>query len=109
MGVRRTGDWDQGPRQLTTGMGPRLATALRQATIRNALFSRARDPAGDSLPGPGGQAFVKLAEHHRAQKVPSKALIDTGFLVNAITQKIMADKGRSSALLRGTVSKDGKT
>lgn len=38
MGVRRTGDWDKARAKLTTGMGPRLATALRQATIRNALF-----------------------------------------------------------------------
>jgi hypothetical protein len=34
-------------------------------------------------------------------------LIDTGFLINAITQKIMADKA-FVGLLRGTVNKDGE-
>jgi phage gpG-like protein len=87
MGVRRTGDWDKARAKLTTGMGPRLATALRQAT--------------------GGQAFVKLAESTIERKGSSKALIDTGFLVNAITQKIMADKA-FVGLLRGTVNKDGE-
>lgn len=56
---------------------------------------------------PGGQAFVKLAESTIERKGSSKALIDTGFLVNAITQKIMADKA-FVGLLRGTVNKDGE-
>ncbi|MDM7927029.1 MAG: hypothetical protein QUS35_13565, partial [bacterium] len=35
-----------------------------------------------------------------------KALIDTGFLVNSITQRILADRA-FVGLLRGTVNKDG--
>jgi len=95
MGVRRTGDWDKARAKLTTGMGPRLATALRQTTIRNALFLVREIQRGIRSQAPGGQAFV------------NKALIDTGFLVNAITQKIMADKA-FVGLLRGTVNKDGE-
>ena len=39
-----------------------------------------------------GQAFAKLADSTIERKGSSKALIDTGFLINSITQKIMADK-----------------
>ena len=102
MGVRRTGDWDKARAKLTTGMGPRLATALRQATIRNALFL-----VREIQRGIRSQALVKLAESTTLRKGSSKALIDTGFLVNAITQKIMADKA-FVGLLRGTVNKDGE-
>ena len=107
MGVRRTGDWDKARAKLTTGMGSRLATALRQATIRNALFLVREIQRGIRSQAPGGQAFVKLAESTIERKGSSKALIDTGFLVNAITQKIMADKA-FVGLLRGTVNKDGE-
>ena len=81
MGVRRTGDWDKARAKLTTGMGPRLATALRQATIRNALFLVREIQRGIRSQAPGGQAFVKLAESTIERKGSSKALIDTGFLV----------------------------
>jgi len=107
MGVRRTGDWDKARAKLTAGMGPRLATALRQATIRNALFLVREIQRGIRSQAPGGQAFVKLAESTIERKGSSKALIDTGFLINAITQKIMADKA-FVGLLRGTVNKDGE-
>lgn len=107
MGVRQTGDWDKARAKLTTGMGPRLATALRQATIHNALFLVREIQRGIRSQAPGGQAFVKLAESTIERKGSSKALIDTGFLVNAITQKIMADKA-FVGLLRGTVNKDGE-
>jgi phage gpG-like protein len=107
MGVKRTGDWDKARARLNAGMGPRLATALRQATIRNALFLVREIQRGIRSQSPGGQPFVKLAESTIARKGSSKALIDTGFLINAITQKIMADKA-FVGLLRGTVNKDGE-
>jgi phage gpG-like protein len=107
MGVRRTGDWDKARTKLNAGMGPRLANALRQATIRNALFLVREIQRGIRSQSPGGQAFVKLAKSTIARKGSSKALIDTGFLLNAITQKIMTDKA-FVGLLRGTVNKDGE-
>jgi phage gpG-like protein len=88
-------------------MGPRLAKALRQATIRNSLFLVREIQRGIRSQSPGSQAFAELAESTIARKGSSKALIDTGFLVNAITQKIMADKA-FVGLLRGTVNKDGE-
>ncbi|WP_242637537.1 hypothetical protein [Desulfobacter hydrogenophilus] len=50
---------------------------------------------------------MKLAESTIERKGLSKALIDTGFLVNAIIQKIMANKA-VVGLLRGVVNKDGE-
>ena len=50
---------------------------------------------------------MKLAENTIECKGLSKALIDTGFLVNAMIQKIMANKA-VVGLLRGIVNKDGE-
>ena len=94
MGVKRTGDWNKAKAKLNGTLGPRIAMALQQANIRNQA--------------PGGQAFAKLADSTIARKGSSKALIDTGFLINSITQKIMADKA-FVGLLRGTVNKDGES
>jgi phage gpG-like protein len=107
MGVKRTGNWDKVRAKFNAGMGPRLANTLRQAAIRNALFLVREIQRGIRSQAPNGQAFAKLAESTIARKGSSKALIDTGFLINAITQKIMADKA-FVGLLRGTVNKDGE-
>ncbi len=107
MGVRRTGDWDKARARLNAGMRPRIANALRQATIRNALFLVREIQRGIRSQAPGGRPFAKLAESTIARKGSSKALIDTGFLLNAITQRIMADKA-FVGLLRGTVNQDGE-
>jgi hypothetical protein len=107
MGVKRTGDWDKARARLNAGLGPRLANALRQATIRNALFLVREIQRGIRSQSPGGQAFVKLAESTIERKGSSKALIDTGFLINAITHRIMADKA-FVGLIRGTANKEGE-
>ena len=107
MPVRRTGDWDKARARINASLGPQLAAALRQATIRNALLLVREIQRGIRSQAPGGQPFVKLAQSTIDRKGSSKALIDTGFLVNAITQKIMADKA-FVGLLRGTVNKDGE-
>jgi phage gpG-like protein len=107
MGVKRIGDWDKARARLNSSLGPRLAKALHQATIGNALFLVREIQRGIRSQSPGGQPFAKLAESTIARKGSSKALIDTGFLINAITQKIMADKA-FVGLLRGTVNKDGE-
>jgi phage gpG-like protein len=82
--------------------------ALQQATIRNALFLVREIQRGIRNQAPGGQPFAKLADSTIERKGSSKALIDTGFLINSITQKIMADKA-FVGLLRGTVNKDGES
>jgi len=107
MTVRRTGEWDKARAKLNASLGPRLAVALRQATIRNALLLVREIQRGIRSQAPGGVPFVQLAESTIDRKGSSKALIDSGFLVNSITQKIMADKA-FVGLLRGTVNKDGE-
>jgi phage gpG-like protein len=106
MGVKRFGDWDKARAKLAGNPGARLALALRQATVKNAILLVREIKRGIRSQAPGGKPFVKLAESTIRRKGSSKALIDTGFLVNAITQKIMADRA-FVGLLRGTVNKDG--
>jgi phage gpG-like protein len=106
MGVKRFGDWDKARAKLAGNPGARLALALRQATVKNAILLVREIKRGIRSQAPGGKPFVKLAESTIRRKGSSKALIDTGFLINAITQKIMADRA-FVGLLRGTVNKDG--
>lgn len=84
-----------------------MAAALQAATVKNALLLVREIQRGIKRQAPGGVPFAKLAESTIDRKGSSKALIDTGFLVNAITQKIMADKA-FVGLLRGTVNPQGK-
>ncbi len=106
MGVKRFGDWDKARAKLAGNPGARLALALRQATVKNAILLVREIKRGIRSQAPGGKPFVKLAESTIRRKISSKALIDTGFLVNAITKKIMADRA-FVGLLRGTVNKHG--
>ena len=106
MGVKRFGDWDKARAKLAGNPGARMALALRQATVKNAILLVREIKRGIRSQAPGGKPFVKLAESTIRRKGSSKALIDTGFLINAITQKIMADRA-FVGLLRGTVNKDG--
>jgi phage gpG-like protein len=88
-------------------MGTRLTKALHQATTLNALFLVSEIQRGIRSQAQGGQAFVKLTAGSNARKSSDKALIDTGFLINAISQKIMADRA-FVGLQRGTVNKEGE-
>jgi phage gpG-like protein len=107
MPVKRTGDWAKARAALGNSLGPRMAAALRAATVKNALLLVREIQRGIKSQAPGGVPFAKLAESTIDRKGSSKALIDTGFLVNAITQKIMADKA-FVGLLRGTVNPKGE-
>ena len=107
MGVRRTGDWGKARGKLAGALGVRLALSLKQATLKNALLLVREIKRGIRSQAPGGKSFVKLAESTIRRKGSSKALIDTGFLVNAITQKII-DEGAFVGLLRGAVNKEGE-
>ena len=107
MGVKRFGDWDKAKALLANNPGARLTLAIRQATIKNALLLVREIKRGIVKQAPGSVPFVQLAESTIERKGSSKALIDTGFLLSAITQKIMADQA-FVGLLRGAVNKDGE-
>jgi phage gpG-like protein len=110
MGVERFGDWDKVKAKLNGSLGVKLAMALRQATLRNALLLVREIQKGIKSQAPGGVAFVKLSESTIEQRKghSTKALIDTGFLINSITQKIMGDAA-FVGLLRTSISKDGES
>ncbi len=108
MEISRFGDWEKAKRLLTNGYSQRLALAVRKATIKNALLLVREIKRGIKSQAPGGQQFTPLAEITTKRKGSSKALIDTGFLVSSITQKILSD-GAFVGLLRTSISKDGES
>ncbi|NLN75006.1 MAG: hypothetical protein GX139_01675 [Armatimonadetes bacterium] len=108
MEVSRFGDWDRAKVLLTNGFNQRLALAVRQATTKNALLLVREIQRGIRSQAPGGKQFAPLAEVTIERKGSSKALIDTGFLLNSITQKIMSD-GAFVGLLRTSVYKNGES
>ncbi|MHB9037077.1 MAG: phage virion morphogenesis protein [Armatimonadota bacterium] len=108
MGVERFGDWDKAKRLLGGGLNQRLNLAIRKATIKNALLLVREIKRGIRSQAPGGKQFAPLAQVTIERKGSSKALIDSGFLINSITQKIMSD-GAFVGLLRTSISKDGES
>lgn len=106
MHVEKIGQWDEVKKLLTGNLGAKLAAALRQANIRNALLLVREIKRGIRSQAPGGQQFVKLAQSTIDAKGSSKALIDTGFLMASITQKIMPDHAYVG-LLRTAMNKNG--
>jgi len=106
MAVRRFGQWAKAKQVLGTNLGARLARALRQATVKNAMLLVREIKKGIRSQAPGGQPFVKLAGSTIRRKGSSKALIDTGFLLASITQLILGDRA-FVGLLRGTRNKEG--
>jgi len=106
MAVRRFGQWNKAKQVLGTNLGSRLAQALRQATVKNAMLLVREIKKGIVSQAPGGQPFAKLAESTVRRKGSSKALIDTGFLLASVTQLILGDRA-FVGLLRGTRNKDG--
>lgn len=85
-----------------------MALAIRQATIKNALLLVREIKRGIRDQAPGGKQFAPLAQVTIDRKGSSKALIDTGFLVNSITQKIMSDRA-FIGLLRTSLYKGGES
>ncbi|MHB9023467.1 MAG: phage virion morphogenesis protein [Armatimonadota bacterium] len=106
MGVELFGDWERVRQLLEAQPGARLALALRQATVKAAILLVREIQRGIRSQAPGGQPFVQLAASTIARKHSSKALIDTGFLINAITQRILKDQA-FVGLLKTTVYRDG--
>jgi phage gpG-like protein len=108
MAIRRFGDWEKAKALLTNGFNQRLARAIRQATIKNAVLLVREIKRGIRDQAPGGKEFAPLAQVTIDRKGSSKALIDTGFLINSITQKILSD-GAFVGLLKTSVYKDGES
>ena len=108
MAVKQFGDWDKVKELLTNGFSQRLSLAIRKATIKNTLLLVREIKRGIRDQAPGGKDFTPLAQVTIDRKGSSKALIDTGFLINSITQKIMSDQA-FIGLLRTSVYKNGES
>jgi len=108
MGVERFGDWERVRHLLAEQPGARLALALRQATVKAAILLVREIQRGIRSQAPGGQPFVKLADSTIARKHSSKALIDTGFLIHAITHRILRDRA-FVGLLKTTTYRNGES
>jgi len=106
MAARPFGQWARARQVLGTGLSSKLARALRQATVKNAVLLVREIKKGIKAQAPGGHPFVKLADSTVRRKRSSKALIDTGFLLASITQLVLGDRA-FVGLLRGTRNKDG--
>lgn len=107
MTVERFGDWNKAKAMLAGNPGMRITLAVRKATIKNALLLVREIKRGIRDQAPGSKQFVPLAQVTIEHKGSSKALIDTGFLINSITQKIMDDQA-FIGLLKTSVYKDGE-
>jgi len=108
MGVERFGEWEKAKQLLAQQPGARLALAIRQATLKAAILLVREIQRGIRSQAPGGQPFAKLAESTIKQKGSSKALIDTGFLINSITHRILRDQA-FIGLLKTTTYRDGES
>ena len=100
------GDWKRLDAVLKNCLPARMEKALNRAATKCALLLVREIKKGIKAQAPGGKKLAPLAEATIEKKGSSKALIDTGFLLSAITQKIMGDKA-FVGLLRGTRNKDG--
>ncbi|HPN93700.1 MAG: hypothetical protein BWY28_02205 [bacterium ADurb.Bin236] len=100
------GDWNKLERTLKNCAPVKFQIALNKAATKCALLLVREIKKGIVSQSPGGKKFEPLAAATIERKGSSKALIDTGFLLNAITQKIQGDKA-FVGLLRGTRNKDG--
>lgn len=107
MKVSKFGDWKKLETALRNSLPARIEIALREASTKSAMLLVREIKKGIRDQAPGGQSFVELAPSTIEKKGSSKALIDTGFLLSSITQKIMSDKA-FVGLLRGTRNKDGE-
>jgi len=92
MKVSKSGDWDKARRLLTNGFSQRLALAVRRATLKNAILLVREIQKGIRDQAPGGKQFVPLAQVTIDRKGSSKALIDSTFLLTAITHEMLSDK-----------------
>jgi hypothetical protein len=107
MGASLTGDWKQVRAKLEKNPGARLRMAIRTATLRNSMLLVREIKKGIRDQAPGGKAFAPLAQVTIKRKGSSKALIDTGFLLAKITERILSDGSAFVGLLRGTTNKAG--
>ena len=106
--AKKIGDWNAFRKKLANNPGARLSAALRAATLRNAMLLVREIKKGIRAQAPGGVPFEPLAKVTIDRKGSSKALIDTGFLLSKITERMLPDGSAFVGLLRGTANEKGE-
>lgn len=103
----KAGNWSV-LKKLAENPDKQIRKAVHGATVKAALLLVREIKRGIVSQAPGGVPFAPLAESTIAGKHSSKALIDHGFLLNAITHKIMSD-GAFIGLLKTSLNGEGES
>ena len=106
MEISTFGDWKKLYQALKNFPEAKLNKALERSATKSALLLTREMKLGIRNQAPGGQPFKPLSEITIQKKGSSKALIDTGFLMASITQRIVGTTA-FVGLLRTTVNEDG--
>lgn len=107
MSVRRYGDWDRAL-EVMRGIEAKYDRAVNRGLHRVGVHVRDKIKRGIRDQAPGGKEFVPLHPATVAAKGSSKALIDNGDMVGAITYKITSPEQVFVGLLRTAKNKQGE-
>lgn len=109
MTVQKVGDWYKAAKILN-GLSERYQMALLKGLSRTGQMLRDETRKGIRDQAPGGEAFEPLSQFTIRNKGSTKALIDHGDLVNAITFKVIpAQMAVFVGVLRTATSKRADT
>ena len=107
MAVRRFGQWNKAKQILGTNLGSRLAQALRQATVKNAMLLVREIKKGIVSQAPGDQPFAKLADVDSTREAEAELGVDE--TVTAIRREFTRQTGHvcPTGTTYGRVAKPG--
>lgn len=107
MSAIKTGDWDKAL-EFFDDLDARFERAVKKALTRVGAYVSSQVKRGIRSQAPGGKEFTPLTEFTIKRKGSSKALIDHGDLIGAITFKLIDDETVFVGLLRSARDKDGE-
>lgn len=100
------GDWDKAERILN-GISDRFTKAVGRGMQKTGVYLQAQVKRGIRDQAPGGKPFRPLSPITIAIKGSTKALIDTGDMLNSVTYKTQEPEWVFIGLLRTARSKKG--
>lgn len=104
--IQKYGDWDKALKFFEV-LPTRYETAIKRALNRVGVYVRDQIKRGIRDQAPGGQAFAPLSELTIRRKRSSKALIEHGDLIGAITFKVVGSEAVFVGILRTARGKEG--
>lgn len=106
--IEKYGDWDKALK-FFQDLDERYEAAIHRALNRVGVYVRDKIKWGIRDQAPGGKPFVPLSELTIRRKGSSKALIEHGDLIGAITFKLVGNDAVFVGLLRTARGKDGES